>query len=463
MFLLRLENAHLGDDEVLDRFQYITATADPAGTHVETYYPVKWFYEGEGAHTARDVADIPTRTLVNEAAVIDVPDLERPMGPGDLKRAAKHLKPGDNVMFRSGLNRRWEDPGINPGGLESAYDQRTGLTLPATQWLTDQKVRACAIDFRTPEDPEYKWELPSHKQLHVNDVLIIEDIAHLDRLSSERLLMITGAPIKGRHLTGGPARIVGIEGWGGPSTKVVDLSHVMGRYPAAVPDTRSRAALPQDEYEVLNRADFLFFDIGMTGLSDLVGPQYMRVSSRAGTHLVNAYHDGTPLFEDVAAIKADRLVGPANLIDVTHVGAGRTVRPADLSSGIDRLRPGDWAVLRSDHADWYQSRAGAIDASPRLSIEAVQALAERHIRGIISDLTAISPLAERRDLEQALNELGLLFVAGARRLWLSRRERCLAAVLPLPIRGLVHSPVQVFLIEDWADDAWLSDRQFEPH
>jgi hypothetical protein len=39
MFLLRLENAHLGDDEVLDRFQYVTATADPAGTHVETYYP----------------------------------------------------------------------------------------------------------------------------------------------------------------------------------------------------------------------------------------------------------------------------------------------------------------------------------------------------------------------------------------------------------------------------------------
>jgi kynurenine formamidase len=214
MFLLRLENAHLGDDEVLDRFQYVTATADPAGTHVETYYPVKWFYEGEGAHTARDVADIPTRTLVNEAAVVDVPDLDRPMGPGDLKHAAKHVKPGDNVIFRSGLNRHWEDPGINPGGLESAYDQRTGLTLPATQWLTEQKVRACAIDFRTPEDPEYKWELPSHKQLHVNDVLIIEDIAHLDRLSSERLLMVTGAPIKGRHLTGGPARIVGIEGWG---------------------------------------------------------------------------------------------------------------------------------------------------------------------------------------------------------------------------------------------------------
>lgn len=459
MFLLRMENAHLSDgDRILDRFQYVTTTVDPAGTHVETYYPAKWFYNGEGAHTARDVADLPTRTLVNDASVLDIKELDRPVGPGDLTQTAGHLRDGDGVIFRSGLNRQWEDPGLGrSNGLGNAYSQKTGITPEATRWLTDRKIRLCAIDFRTPEDPSYKWELPSHKQLHVNDVLIIEDIAHLDRLREERLLLLVGAPIKGRHLTGGPARVVGIEGWGRPDLRIIDLSHIMGPYPAPAAGGRSRRVPPEESAMALNRADFMFFDIGQTGLSDLVGPQYLRVSSRAGTHLLNPVGPGAqPLFEDMAAISANRLVGPAVAIELADIGACDPIGASSLAPDLSRVREGDWVVLRTGHTDWYERRFPEAERwSPKLTPEGIEAIARTGARGIICDIAAPAAIGDRRDVETALFENGLLLVANARRLWMLRHERFFAAVLPLPVRGLVHSPAHVFLIEDWNDGSWI--------
>jgi kynurenine formamidase len=345
----------------------------------------------------------------------------------------------------------------------NAYKQRHGLTSEGARWLTDQETKVCALDFRQPEDPDYKWELPSHKQLHTNDVLIVEDIAHLDQISQERVVLVIGAPIKGRHLTGGPARIVAIEGWGTRNAKVLDLTHVMGRYPERVQPNRplgSRRHAEASEWSTLNRAEFLFFDIGMQGLADLVGPQYMRLSTRAGTHLVNPYSadqkGAKPLYGDIADIPAEHLVTAGSLVDLDDVGAGEFIDASTLAGRLDNVRSGDWAVLRTGHADWHQGNGvNAIAESPRLTAEAIAKIAATGARGIISDLSAATSLDRRREVESALHEHKMLFVAGARRLWLLRKQRFLAAVLPLRIRGLVHSPAHVLLIEDWKDETWL--------
>ncbi|MCO5064275.1 MAG: cyclase family protein [Rhizobiaceae bacterium] len=465
MFVLNIEDAHIGSEPISDRFQYLLTTVDPCGTHVETYYPVKWFYEGAGDRYARDVGDIPASVLVNDAAVFDITDLERPLGPGDLIRNGKHIRKGDSVILRSGFNRGWEDPGLGKSSPMNAYKQRHGLTAEGARWLTDQEAKVCALDFRQPEDPEYKWELPSHKQLHTNDVLIVEDIAHLDQISQERVVLVIGAPIKGRHLTGGPARIVAIEGWGTKDVKVLDLTHIMGRYPARAQPARplgSRRHAESSEWSSFNRAEYVFFDIGMQGLADLVGPQYMRLSTRAGTHMVNPYsadaQGASPLYGDIADIPAERLVGPGSLVDLSDVGAGDFIDAAALEGRLDNVRAGDWVVLRTGHADWHQgSRDGTsvLAESPKLTTEAIARLAAMGARGIISDISAATSLDRRREVESALHEHNMLFVAGARRLWLLRKDRFLAAALPLRVRGLVHSPAHVFLIEDWKDDSWL--------
>jgi kynurenine formamidase len=454
LFYLDIQDAHLGE-KAYDRLQYLSMTADPAGTHVETYYPKKWFYEGDGQYLARDVANIPTQTLVNEAIVFDVPDLDHPVTAADLDHGAKHLRPGDGILIRSGVNSAWADSGLNPSAaLGAAYDlQRTGVTLGAAKWLTERGVRLVAIDFRNPEDPNDLWELPSHRELHTNDVLIVEDAAHLDRLTDDRVLLLAGSPLKGRNLTGGAARLVAIEGYGTNGVKAIDLTHVLGPY-GSEGYAGSRQELEADETNVLARAEAMFFDISQTGLVDMAGPQYMRFSTRAGTHLINPLRFETPddrtlLYGDVTEIPLSDLVRPGVLFNLAHIGPRTPITVRDIEPYLGEVEAGDWVFMRTDNVDWYRTRPDRREYSPYLTIPVLERLASLGIKGIVTDIESFAPPSARADFHAALHRLGILYVGGAWRLRLIRKRRFLAAILPLLVRGLTSSSAHVFVIEDW--------------
>lgn len=454
MFFLEIQDVHLGDD-AYDRLQYLTITVDPAGTHVETYYPAKWFYNGQGQYAARDVANIPTQTLVNDTILFDVPDLSRPITPADLDEGAQHLRPGDGILIRSGVNEAWADPGLNSASaVGDAYGlQKTGVTAEAAAWLTERGIRLLGIDFRTPEDPQNKWELPTHKQLHTNDVLIVEDAAHLDRLSEERFVLLAGSPLKGRDITGGASRLVALEGYGTQDMRPVDLTHVLGPY-GSEGYAGSRRELREDDANVLPRAEAMFFDVSQSGISDMAGPQYLRFSTRAGTHLLNPLrfegpHDTEALYGDVADIPLTDLVGPGVLLNLAHFGPRTTISARDLEAHVSDVQPGDWVFLRTDHVDWYRTRKDRWDYCPQLTVDAIDFLGSLGVKGIVTDMESFAPPSGRAEFHSALHRNRLLYVGGAWRLRLIRQRRFLAAVLPLLVRGLQSSPAHVFALEEW--------------
>ena len=452
MSLLRIQPAQISDP-ALDLFEQVTAAIDPAGTHVETYYPIKWFYDNVNNWAARDVAHLPVKTLVNEAIVVDVGDFDRAIGPADFEVRAAHLKEGDNVLLRSGLNERWKDSGLHPDVVPFIYgNKEIGISVEAARWLTRRNIRMCALDWRDPEDPANRHELPTHAELHLNNVLIVEDIANLKALSQERVLLLTGTPVKLRHMTGGIARIVAIETAADGSWKPIDLTHVLGAWPEP-PATRRRVELVEDRQLATSRADLLFFEVGWGGWSDVVGPQYVRFSTQLGTHLVNPgkWVDGggaSPLFGDVSEIPLDRLIGPGCLLDLSYVGPRQVIRRADIQERGGDIQGGDWVVLRTDY-DWHRQRESYLENSPVLDLEAVDELARRGVKGIIGDLSQLSSLQNRWDLQAALHERNMLAVESAWHLWLVRKPRFNVAVLPAKIKGLVSSPAQVFILEEW--------------
>jgi len=452
MFWLRIQPSQFGETAA-DLFEQITVAVDPAGTHVETYYPEKFFYNGKNTWAVRDVAHLPIKTLVNEAAVVDVPDTELPLYPRDLIRGARHLKEGDGVLLRAGLNQRWLNPGLHPEVIGNVYaGQKTGMTPEAAQWLTSKGIRLCGFDFRSPEDPTNRHELPVHAEMHLNNVLLVEDVANLDQLRQERVLLLTGTPLKARHMDGGLARLVALETESGGGYRPVDLTHVLGPYPQPRAPHR-RIELVEDRLQVMRRADFMFFEVGWGGWSDVVGPQYMRFSTQAGTHLVNPFKrvDGEyqPLYAEVMSIPLSRLVAPGALFDLSYIGPRQVISRDDIRQAQALLEPGGWAVLRTDHSDWYRSRPDFLEDSPVLSPEAVDELAGMGAKGIVTDLTQLAPLDRRWELQAALHEHDMLAVEAAWHLWLIRKPTFTVAVLPLNIKDLQTSPAHTFILEHW--------------
>lgn len=357
------------------------------------------------------------------------------------------------MLLHAGLNKRWLNPGLHPEVIGSIYaGQKTGMTPEAARWLTARNIRLCGFDFRSPEDPTSRHELPVHAEMHLNNVLLVEDVANLDQLKQERVLLLTGTPLKARHMDGGLARLVALETELGGGYRPVDLTHVLGPYPQPRA-AHTRVELTEDRLQVMRRADFMFFEVGWGGWSDVVGPQYMRFSTQAGTHLVNPFkqmgREYRPLYDEVVDIPLSRLISSGALFDLSYVGPRQVIGRNHIRQAQTQLEPGGWAVLRTDHSDWYRSRPDFLEDSPVLSPEAVDELARMGAKGIVTDLAQLAPLEQRWELQAALHERDMLAIEAAWHLWLIRKSTFTVAILPLNIKGLQTSPAHIFILEHW--------------
>lgn len=80
---------------------------------------------------------------------------------------------------------------------------------------------------------------------------------------------------------------------------------------------------------------------------DLFQSTVLTIACHAYTH-VDAPRHLLPGDRDIAAMPVDQWVGPAAVVDLTHLGPNREVTPADLERRGAHIERGDIVVLRTD-------------------------------------------------------------------------------------------------------------------
>lgn len=481
MGLLALEPFHLGDslDEIM---MQVTCTVDPVpGTHIEIYYSERWYYEDVPGRRlyVHDVGQLRASQLAHEAAIVDIPadtlgeDLA--IDERHLEKSAGHVQEDDIVFIRTGWSKRYA--GKTP--TQDAYRRKPGLTLPAAQWLVDRKIGLYGIDGRGMEAPS---ALPSgrllvHEKFCLNNIYFIEDLAGLEQITQKRVFVVVGTPMKMRHLTGAPCRVVAIEQTPGSGYKVYDLNHVMQPYPKPAPPRPEvdpgayrRSEPIRQKAAICKRLHILPFQPiakeraqdspggWENGIDDVIGPEYIRFNSHIGTHLEAPFYgrDIPPAIrKDVSQISLDRLVGDAYLINLPHIGPEQVISADDLKGASEGLRAGDIAVIRTGYSDWYYHTPDYLDLTPGLSEEAAKWLVEKKVRTVVTDCASIEAQKPSQGSLPSGRAKNMLFqhdipvVECACNMWLIKKPRFMIACLPLRIVGLDASPAHVIVMEDW--------------
>ncbi len=154
----------------------------------------------------------------DEGKTVDQLDLSRGIGPAwvlnfthkgpkeqitleDLQPHAEKIKAGARLIIHTGWDKVFPE--------DRYFTDCPGLTPQACQFLADKKIAALAMDMPTVYGPEY---VEVHHSLLGAEVLIIEGLAHLEKLTCERVLLIA-APLKIQGCDGSPCRALAMEGF----------------------------------------------------------------------------------------------------------------------------------------------------------------------------------------------------------------------------------------------------------
>ncbi|KAL8581941.1 hypothetical protein ACOMHN_027923 [Nucella lapillus] len=188
--------------------------AEHTGTHMDA--PVHF------TENAWQVHQIPAERLVGEGVVIDVKDKvksnpEYTASVDDLKAwESLHGLIPDNaiLMINTGWGSRYPDWKniFNTEDLTNLTSFRfPGLAPEAATWLVEKRVvLAVGIDTPSPETIN-KGQAPVHKTLLKNNVLILENVANLDRLPPKGTTIVLGV-MNIYEGSGAPMRLLALVG-----------------------------------------------------------------------------------------------------------------------------------------------------------------------------------------------------------------------------------------------------------
>jgi len=177
-----------------------------SGTHVDgpSHFPV------EGPFAGTSIAEVPPLALVGPCATIRV---DPPLEPNGMLPAERildwehengSLRPGDIVFMDFGwAPGRWA---LGTRGF-AHLGEWPGLSREAAELLRDRGVRAVGTDCISLDSEDGgRGELPAHFVLLSQGILIIENVAQLDRLPPRAFVMGLPLPIVGG--TGSPLRLL---------------------------------------------------------------------------------------------------------------------------------------------------------------------------------------------------------------------------------------------------------------
>jgi arylformamidase len=172
------------------------------------------------------------------------------------------------------------------------------------------------------------------------------------------------------------------------------------------------------------------------------------IVTHLGTHVEAPYHHGN-LTKDVVDLSADHFVGRGVLLKLDSCEPRGLIRRSDLDAASrGRVRSGDVVILDSP----YQAEPfiqSPNDQRPDLSRESAEWFLEKQVRAVgFGNGVAIENNAEHCvACHDILLGNDILFIEVMKNLDKLQDDVFLIIYMPLPIRGLDSSPVNVMAIE----------------
>lgn len=184
---------HLGIGDLGYNMTRITMSSH-FGTHLDA--PFHFFDDGE------TVEKLDLRPGFGEAHVIDLTHKQHrsEILVSDFLPSLEQVTAGCRLILRTNWDREYPHPHY--------FSDQPYLGLDACAWLVERGVATVAMDMPTIYPGEY---IKAHHLLLGANVLVIEGLAHLDRLESSRVFLIA-LPLRLRGRDGSPCRVVALEG-----------------------------------------------------------------------------------------------------------------------------------------------------------------------------------------------------------------------------------------------------------
>ena len=161
------------------------------GTHIDC--PLHLFKK------KRSLTSFDTGTFYGNAITIDCSAVRDEISPDVIQAYHQKLKVTDYVLFYTGHDRWW--------GREEYFENFPVLTEEAARYLTKFNIRGAGFDTISADRIDSE-ELPVHRILLQNNILIIENLTALKELLNTAFCF-SCFPLKIRESDGSPVRAVG--------------------------------------------------------------------------------------------------------------------------------------------------------------------------------------------------------------------------------------------------------------
>lgn len=142
---------------------------------------------------------------VGEAIIVDLTPVEpkQLIEVADLGSLAENISPGARLLFRTDWHKRY--------GTPEYRDALPRISLPLAEWLDEKQVAMIGVEPPSIADVNNLEEVTAvHQVLFRGNVLIVEGLAHLDKIESTTIQFIA-LPLKIEGGDGCPVRAIGIE------------------------------------------------------------------------------------------------------------------------------------------------------------------------------------------------------------------------------------------------------------
>ena len=165
------------------------------GTHIDA--PFHFVKNGKKIH------EIKPERLVNEAILIRIgKNSNRSISKTDIQNFEQkngRIENGSTVIFHTGWQKN-----LNK---EFYFTENPGLSISAAKYLVSKKINMVGIDSPSIDlGTDSKFSV--HHVLANNNILIVENLANLNKIKSNNFHLIT-SPLKLKNATGSPIRAFG--------------------------------------------------------------------------------------------------------------------------------------------------------------------------------------------------------------------------------------------------------------
>lgn len=397
----------------------------------------------------RDMATVPVAEFTREAAVIDLSqeDLDgRPITGGMLAARGRHVRPGDFVLLRTDLVRKYG---------KDYLKHCPGLTQGAAEWLVrDRQIVGIGQDAGgLYSGPQY-GAMQIHTYFYIHGVLMIDEMVRFEALPAERVFFAGGA-LRTGGIGSSPGRPIALSTdlskWGSEAT---DMFRPMTptRAPLdGLPYVRKEPA--ELRSELYKRFDVTWLQIEHPENRERSNAQKgaVRPQRDFGSPIRNlSSHIGTHLLAN-RQLATNELVLPGRFVNLAWAGPRHRISVAELKDACSRagLAAGEAALLFTGCSDHYYHRPDHVAWSPVLDPEAILWLKAEHVPMVVTDMLSLD-LPGALAGTKARKAADLPVVLGACRLWRIEKPTVQVICSPLPLQGLDAYPSRVVCLEQWS-------------